>query len=346
MILLTVRDLVYRYLRFLLVTLLVSVVLALLFVMTGIAHRFSVEPYDSVDAIGASYWLIPEGSSGPFTANRTLETALASQLGVDGAQPIVVGRATLIDGDHKDEVVLLGVQPGALGSPEVSSGEPLSGPGQVVVDAETGADVGDTVRIGGFPLKVVGRTTNRTVFAGTPLVFVDLTSVQQALYGNTDVASAILLNEKIEAPSGKTLLTADEVADDALNPVENAIKSITLAAVLLWIVAAIVIGAVVFLSALERQRDFAVLKAMGSRNRVLAGGLAIQAVLVALVASLVAMVLQRLLYPLFPLGVEVPSTAYWQIPLIAVAVALLAALVGVRKVLRLDPAQAFGGPGG
>ena len=68
MILLTFRDLVYRKTRFIVVTLLAAVVFALLFVMIGLVEQFNAEPVETIDAIGADSWVIPEGITGPFTA--------------------------------------------------------------------------------------------------------------------------------------------------------------------------------------------------------------------------------------------------------------------------------------
>ena len=63
--------------------------------------------------------------------------------------------------------------------------------------------------------------------------------------------------------------SADDVAEDALGPLKDAIASVDLVRALLWLVTAVIIGAVVFLSALERQRDFAILRAMGTPKRTL-----------------------------------------------------------------------------
>ncbi len=115
---------------------------------------------------------------------------------------------------------------------------------------------------------------------------------------------------------------------------------------LLWVVTAVIIGAVVFLSALERQRDFAILRAMGTPRRALLLAVAAQAVLIAIAAAVVAMVLQRLIVPMFPLRVRVPGRALWQIPVGAVVAALLAGAAGLRRVASTDPASAFSGPGG
>jgi putative ABC transport system permease protein len=140
-------------------------------------------------------------------------------------------------------------------------------------------------------------------------------------------------------------MSADEVAQSVLDPLEGAIASIDLVRGLLWIVAAIIVGAVVYLSALERQRDFAVLKAVGAPNRALLGSLALQAVLVALLAVGVAAIIQIFLAEQFPLAVTVPVRAFWQLPLLAVVMALIAGAVGMRKVLKADPSQAFSGAG-
>ena len=107
-----------------------------------------------------------------------------------------------------------------------------------------------------------------------------------------------------------------------------------------------IIGAVVYLSALERSRDFAVMRAIGAPTRLLMASLALQAVLVALVAVAIAAVLQKLIGPMFPLRIRVPDRAFLQLPLLAVLLALLASAAGLRRVARSDPAQAFAGAGG
>jgi hypothetical protein len=74
--------------------------------------------------------------------------------------------------------------------------------------------------------------------------------------------------------------------------------------------------------------------------------LGLQAVIVALAAVAIAAVVQVFLAPVFPLKVTVPGRAFWQLPLFAVVIALLAGLAGMRRVARSDPALAFAGAGG
>lgn len=343
-LLLTRRDLLHRKLRFLVTTLVTAVVFSLLFLMNGLVQQFNGEPFDAVEAIGGSQWVLPEGVSGPFTATATLPLATATAVAADEAEPIVVARATLQSATGDVEVVLVGAVPGALGSPAVSAGRALGGDGDAVVDEQIGATIGDTVTIGTQQYEVVGATSGTTVLAGLPLVFVEIGEAQQLVFGSSEVVSGVVAEGTITAlPEGTAVRTADDVAEDALGPLENAISSIDLIRALLWLVAAIIIGSVVYLSALERTRDFAVLKAVGATNRELMAGLAIQAALVALVAVAGAAILQAIIGPLFPMTVRVTGRDYVQIPVIAVIVALAAAAVGIRKVRTADPAAAFGG---
>jgi putative ABC transport system permease protein len=345
-ILLTFRDLGYRFVRFVVVVVLAAVVFALLFLMTGLVEQFHREPYDATAAIGGSAWVLADGVSGPFTASSSLPVSELGALDADVKAPVVSARSSLEHDGATQEIVVLGHAPDALGSPPVSEGRAATGPGEIVLDASAGADVGEQVMVAGQPFDVVGVSEDTTILAGIPLVFITLDDAQRLIFRSTDVVSGFLVDGAVgELPPGTTLIPVDDVAADTLEPLDGAISSVDLVRVLLWVVAAIIIGAVVYLSALERQRDFAVLKAVGVSNRTLLASLALQAVLVALVSVAVAAVVQRFMAPAFPLRVRVPARAFWQLPLLAVAMALLAGLAGMRRVARSDPAMAFAAGG-
>lgn len=346
MILLTFRDLVYRKVRFVVVTLLGAVVFALLFVMTGLVNQFNLEPFDTVEAIGADAWVVPEGISGPFTAMSAGPIEAVDLVGATTKAPAVASRSSLTVDGEAEEVILIGHEVGGLGSPTAVDGRAAEGRGELVADTSAGLEVGEEVTLGGMTFVVVGETENTTLLAGIPLVWVTLPDAQELVFRTDQVISAVLVDGEVTSvPPGAKVMTSDEVAEDVLEPLDGAIASIDLVRVLLWIVAGIIIGAVVYLSALDRQRDFAVLKAVGAPNSSLLGSLAIQAVLVALFAVALASILQIFLGSMFPLTVRVPPRAFWQLPALAVLVALAAGVAGMRKVLRSDPSQAFSGAG-
>ncbi|WP_285181283.1 FtsX-like permease family protein, partial [Mycobacterium tuberculosis] len=110
--------------------------------------------------------------------------------------------------------------------------------------------------------------------------------------------------------------------NDLVRPLKVAVNSISIVAVLLWIVAVLIVGSVVYLSALERLRDFAVFKAIGTPTRSIMAGLALQALVIALLAAVVGVVLAQVLAPLFPMIVAVPVGAYLALPVAAIVIGL------------------------
>jgi putative ABC transport system permease protein len=206
--------------------------------------------------------------------------------------------------------------------------------------------VGELAQIGAHRYLVAGHSNRTTLFAGMPLVFMELDSAQTLLYRGQDLASTILLDGvPTDIPDGVEALAPDEIAEDAMRPLERSISSVNLIRVLLWFVAAMIIGTMIYLSALERRRDVAVLKAVGASTVQLGASIALQGALVALGAALIASVLQIVAVPVFPLEVTVPARAFLQVPGIAVLVSLVAGAVGLRKAVGTDPAMAFAGPG-
>lgn len=109
-------------------------------------------------------------------------------------------------------------------------------------------------------------------------------------------------------------------------------------------VAALIVGSLIYLSALERTRDFAVFKALGVTTSVVLAGLALQAVLLAVASAALGGVLALVLGPLFPMLVAVTASAFALLLLTAVAIGLLASLAGLRHAVAVDPVLAFGGP--
>jgi putative ABC transport system permease protein len=129
-----------------------------------------------------------------------------------------------------------------------------------------------------------------------------------------------------------------------MRPLTNASQSIDFVKLLLWLVAALIVASVVYLTVLERSRDFAVFKATGVSNTAIGAGICLQAVIIAVVASVLGVGLALLLAPFFPMTVEISTSAMVTLPVLAVGVGVAAGLIGVARTARVAPATAFGGP--
>jgi putative ABC transport system permease protein len=229
--------------------------------------------------------------------------------------------------------------------PAVSQGRPPSTPDEVAVSSTLERGLGDEIEIASRRLRIVGIVENSTALANLPNIFLTTAGAQQLVYGGQPLAASIGIRGTLnQVPPGYRAVDRDGAIADLLRPLKVAVNSITIVAIMLWIVAALIVGSVIYLSALERLRDFAVFKAIGVPTGSILAGLALQAIIVALCAAAVGAVLSRLLGPLFPMQVIVPVQAFIALPVIAVVIGLIASAAGLHRAVAVDPALAFGGP--
>lgn len=320
----------------------VALVFAMGLVMTGLAASFTREVDRTLAGVGAETWVVSADASGPFTSFTPMPVTAFTE---PGASPAMVLRQTIRQDGEAHDIILIGVEPGRLGSPEPKSGDALTGPGQAVADdALEGVGIGDSFSVGGRELRVVGRVSGQRLYAGVPVVYTTLADAQAIAVEGQALATAFLLDgEASTVPAGMHALDRGEVKDDVMRPLDNAVSSISFMRILLWLVAATVIGSVLYLQAIERTRDFAVFKATGTSTLSIGMGLALQAVVLSLAAAALAAVLGAVLAPLFPMHVEIPTSAYVLLPVVTVAVGLLASLLALRRTATVQPALAFGG---
>ena len=347
MLISTLRDLQWRLRRFLIAGTGAAMVFALTLVLAGLSSSFNAEAGRVVDAVGADAWVVPEGVDGVFTTISIVPEALARQVakepGVRRADPIVVLHHT-VEHDGIKDINLIGYADGGLGAPTVRHGRLPRSKAEIVMDDSLGARLGSSLRLAGEDLTVVGLTHGMTVNAGQPMAYLRLQDAQALFAQGATVANAIVTEGvPTTAPRGFQVRDSDTTRRDLLRPLKGAIDSLHLTLLLLWAVAALVIGSVVYLSALERGRDFAVYKATGWSTRALAGGLALQAGVLSVGAALLGLLVAQGLLPLFPLTFDVPVLARVLLPVIGLAVGLVASAAGLRRAVGVDPALAFGG---
>ena len=343
--LISLRDLQWRRRRFIIAVVSAALAFALTLLLEGtVAHMRSEGPR-VVNLFGADGWVVADGASGPFTTAQLLPAAatraIAAIPGVTAASPLLVGRATVKDVD----VNLVGYERGGVTEPpKVRSGRLPDRSGEALVDSSLGLRPGEHVTILGRSFPIVGTTSGTTFYFGQATVFLPIEDVQQTLLAGQPLASAIVVRGRPRSlPADLTLMTDAQVTKDLARPLGQSAQTLTMINGLLWLTAAGVIGSIIYMTALERQRDVAVLKATGASTRSLLGGLAFEALVLAVTAAVIASVLALLLEPLFPFPVEIPVKAYVKLVVVAVVVGLIASAAGGRRISHVDPALAFGG---
>jgi putative ABC transport system permease protein len=342
------RDLQWRRRRFVIAVLATSLVFGMTLLMTGFSTSLHNEGRRIVAALGADGWLVAAGAPGPFTTSTPIRAADADRVaaapGVERADPLVILHATVRRPSVRD-VNVIGARPGGLGAPPLAEGRAVARPGEVVADTELGLRPGEWIELSGRQLQVVGLADQVTWYFGTPTLFLALEDAQAVAFDGQPLAMAILTQgmPRTELP-GLEVLSNLQAMDDLERPLVRGTQSIDLISALLWLVAAGIIGSIVYLSALERLREFAVFKATGASNRSLLAGLALQAVVLSAMAAVLAVGIARLLGPMFPFAVEIPPLAFPRLVVLAMLVGLAASAAGLRRAVSVQPALAFGGP--
>jgi putative ABC transport system permease protein len=343
--LISLRDLQWRRRRFVIAVVATGLVFGITLLLSGMNSGFSNEIDRTVGAFHADSWIVPKTAGGPFTSSTVFPSSVANDVaqisGVREADPLALTRVT-VPGATPTDLVVFGTVIHGIG-PRATAGRDPRRSGEIVVDTKLGKDIGQTVAFGGRPFKIVGTYDGRTVFAGEPTAVIPIQDAQAVSFAGQPLASSIMTRGVARSvPPGYRVLTPSEAAADLRRPLKSATGTISFLNVLLWIIAAGIIGSIVYLTVIERTRDFAVLKATGIASRALFTSLAIEAVVIALAAAIVATVMAIGLHSLLPMRVEISTASYLALAGIAVVVGIAASLVGLRRAVGVDPALAFG----
>jgi putative ABC transport system permease protein len=231
--------------------------------------------------------------------------------------------------------------------------------GEVVLDEqaadELGLALGGKATVLGASLRVVGLSSGGTSITNTTAFvsraeFARIQGDQFAyiLVGNDDRVAPAAVAERIRAavPS-VTVQTREEFATSEAKVVTDmSADLLRLMSSIGLLIALAVIALGLMTATLNRLRDFAVLKALGSRTSRLLGAVAVQVIWTVGLAAVVAALLAQLLAWVLPLvapavQITVTPTAVTQTTLGALAVGMVAALWPLRRIAAIDAATAF-----
>lgn len=303
----------------------------------------------------------PEGSVLPLSA----VDQVAAVPGVARAGPFGVDTMTARAGGDELDVALLGYELDGPGAPTtLVQGRLPTRDGEGVasdIDADRGFAVGDTVRIvgpdGTYPIRIVGLAENAR-FSVQPGVFVSYPTFEEASRVKNPDALAVLPSMVLADPeSGVSAATvADRITaqvpgvealtrSDAVSslPGVSAVKSsFNIIQGLAFIVVTLVVGIFFVILTVQKAGALTLLRAIGASSAELVRSLLVQVLLVMVAAIAVGAVL---LYAAslgssadFPISFDVGIVVSRGVALVALA--LLASLAAIRRVLRIDPIAA------
>ena len=336
-----------RLQRFLVIGLGMALVLAITLLLSAFSEGFRLRSERLLDVFGGDRFLVAEGSSGPMTSSTPLPPGLTELLADSGieARPIfLTPNAVSVDGAPAGVIVVgsTGDEPGL----RLTAGRRIEGRGEALTDeALVELALGDDFVLAGRPFTVVGTVEHATWDIATAGLFVDRGEALDMLAGGQDIVTAIAIEGDGELPglpSGVSVHTRDQAFEDVLSRTADAKRSIDAFKFTLWLLAIVIVGAVLYLAAIERVRDFAIFKATGASNVDLVFGLGVQAAIVGVIAGVLSIGLAHLMKPIYPGLLSLPFSIAWPVIPVSVVIAVLSSIVGVRRAIKVDPSQAFG----
>lgn len=125
--------------------------------------------------------------------------------------------------------------------------------------------------------------------------------------------------------------------------IEKARMQLGLFRVILLVISAVIIALIIYTSTLDKIKVIATLKLIGSRNRVIVGMILQQSLLMGVISYGIGYVLILLTYEKFPRRIVLEPGDLQGLFVIVIAICMISSFVGIRKALRVEPAEALGG---
>jgi putative ABC transport system permease protein len=125
--------------------------------------------------------------------------------------------------------------------------------------------------------------------------------------------------------------------------IEKARMQLGLFRIILLVISAVIISLIIYTSTLDKIKVIATLKLIGSPNRVIVGMILQQSLLMGVIAYGIGYTLILLTYEKFPRRIVLEPSDLQTLFVIVIAICMLASFVGIRKALKVEPAEALGG---
>lgn len=337
-----------RLQRFLVIGLGMALVMAITLLLAAFSEGFRLRSERVLDVFGGDRFVVAAGSSGGLTSSTPMPVDLVDRIdatgGLSARALFLAPNAVRADGSPAGVIVVgsVGDEPGL----RLVDGRRIEAPGEALADVEVvELALGDDFVLAGERFTVVGRTEHATWDIATAALFIDRDAAIDLLVGGQPIATAIAVDGDAplpELPDGLEVQTREQAFDDVLSRTAEAKRSIDSFTITLWVLAIVIVGAVLYLAAIERVRDFAIFKATGASNLDLVFGLGLQAAIVGLIAGVMSIGLAHVMKPIYPGLLSLPFRVAWPVIPVAMVIAMLSSVVGVRRAIRVDPSQAFG----
>ena len=371
------RDVRHNVGRFLLASVGLSLLMAVVLSMMGIYNGIVVDALAIVRAPQADVWVVESGTRGPFAEASRIpgdtREAIARLSGVTAAGSVTYQTVESEHRGRKIRLFVIGYELNRPGGPaRIVEGRSLGRSHyEMVADRRSGLKLGDRIRLGRNVFKVVGHIENQVNSAGDPVVYITLLDAQklqfelappaarvQAARGSVperlDTVNAVMARvQPTISPSSvadaarrwKHLASMTQAEQENIltsSVVDKVRRQIGLFMGLLLVVSAVIIALIIYQMTMEKLKQIATLKLIGAPDRTIIGLIVQQSLALGMIGWALGYLLVTNIKDYFPRRVVLEPENALFLALIIFVVCLLSSGLGVRAALRVDPATALG----
>jgi putative ABC transport system permease protein len=355
---LALKELLHSRKKYLLVEIIVVLMMFMVLLLSGLVQGLGRAVSSGVETMDADTFVMSDDSEKLLTVSSLTDdeySQVKSEYG-NRATTIDIQRMYLEkDGStEKVDVTYFAIDPEKFLNPDVYEGERLStGENEVVLDdsfESDGISVGDTVKdaSSGIELKVVGFTKDK-MYGHVAVAYVSTDTYRAMMLEVNpmykDTVHAVAVQGAAGAQiDGTAAYTKAEVVQ-AIPGYQAEQMTITMVEWLLVVITAVIIGIFFFVINLQKEKEFGVMKAIGTSTARLTRFIICQVFLIAASGAVVACALVALMSSFLP--ASMPFYLVWgDVATVLVAfvlISILSSLASIARVVRIDPAKIIGG---
>ncbi|GGE81094.1 ABC transporter permease [Priestia taiwanensis] len=358
---LAIRELKHAKFRYLLIGCIMLLVAWLTFIVSGLANGLALDNASAMKNMNGDYFVLQKSAEQKL-ARSSIQTNTLDEIrkedGVEEAVPLSVATMSFVpNGEEKKvDVTVFGVERTSMIMPDDVEGSSIQNVGEheAVVDASLkrqGIELGDTLinEDFGITFTVVGFAEGQ-MFSHMPVLYTDTESFQTMMKETgrqkEPAYNAVVVKGETSISESNThveVLTKDG-AMQGIPGYKEEQGSLTMMIAFLLIIAAFIQAVFFYVITLQKTNQFGVLKAIGAKTSYLAKNLIGQVLLLATVAIGISITLTFGISALFPesMPFELGIDVIIKYALLLIGVAVLGALLSLRRIAKIDAIEAIG----
>ncbi len=376
MLSLSIKEMSFFKLRYLLIGFILFFLASLVFIISGLAHGLASDNSSAMVNMNAEGFYVSDDSEHRLDRSQLIGLN-AAELRENGGEVLGLQMKSMeITGqDARADVVVMGINAGGFLMPKVSEGAGLEaassggGAGSVGVDSSVsthslqpfGAVADITLKDEGVAIGDVlydSKTDTRFIVRGfvegysyshAPALFIDVSAWEAMLPGDNVYYNTVALQNTDASDSVASLLDSAELAakDDIIAKIPGykaEQSSLGMIVAFLLIIVVFVLGAFFYIMTIQKSNQFGILKAIGATNRFLILSTVIQVIALSLLSIGLAIGFAAILKMVMPDGMPFVFDIglITQYSLIMLGIALLGAGLSGAGIVKADPLQAMG----